>query len=106
MVPVHPFLNEIEVDRLARFQGADIPVIAIQTSGDCPPPIRFPARPASIYKVAKAIRARQLGDLGRGQVSFGEGLETACNRPEVGCAIFTTSQVKHLHDNLRAVQTS
>jgi aryl-alcohol dehydrogenase-like predicted oxidoreductase len=97
MAPVHPFLSHTEDQRLLDAAAAGIGVVAIETSGDAPARARWPRRTADLYKLAKTLRSHS----GRGRVSIEDGLQAALHRPEVRCALMTTTRPDHLRANVR-----
>lgn len=100
MAPVHPFLAADEVRRLERAAGAGLAVFAIETAGDARAPFRWPARRADLYALARRLRAAPRG---RGRVSAAQGLKAALARPEIACAMTTTTRTHHL---MQSAQTA
>lgn len=96
MAPVHPFFDAVETARLRRAASAGKAVFAIETAGDAAPDLRAPRRIADLYGLAKAARARMTGGAGRGRVPAPQGLQAALARPEVGCALFTSTRRRHV----------
>jgi hypothetical protein len=96
MAPVHPFLNAVEVARLEQGRLANKAVFAIETAGDTPPGLRVPRRRSDLYAFAKAARARLAGAAARGRVEVTAGLAQALHHDAVSCALFTTTQRRHL----------
>lgn len=99
MAPVHPFIDDTERRRIGRARQAGVQVLAIETAGDSPSPLRVPRRPSDLYSVARGLRARLSRARGRGRVSYGEALATALQGP-ADCVFFTTSRPAHLHQAL------
>ena len=95
MAPAHPFLSDAENDRLAQADRAALELFAIETAGDGRSRIKLPRRPADLYTLAKALRS----PAGRGRIGVEEGLKAALARPEVTCALMTTTQRAHLAAN-------
>jgi len=97
MAPVHPFLSDPEIHRLTQAAQAGIDVLAIETSGDAPAHWALPKRPADLYGLAKRLRAQP----GRGRVGVETGIKAALARPEVSCALMTTTRLAHLKANAK-----
>ncbi|MEQ8435806.1 MAG: aldo/keto reductase [Oceanicaulis sp.] len=102
MAPVHPFLDEAETARLDRARLAGKAVFAIETAGDAPPGLRLPRRRSDLYGLARAARARLGGAAGRGRIEVTEGFARALRHDAVSCALFTTTQRRHLAQCLAA----
>ncbi len=97
MAPVHPFLSQAEDQRLLDAAAAGLVVVAIETAGDAPGTLRVPRSGADLYRLAKQLRSGH----GRGRVEVGEGLQAALHRPEVSCALMTTTRPAHLRANAK-----
>ena len=106
MAPVHPFLADDEHARLERIEKANLPIVAIETSGDSPKPLSVPNRPSALYGLVKSVRSRLQGREGRGRIGTTDGLKAAQSRPGVHCTLVSTSRSHHLDDNLEAVKTA
>lgn len=97
MVPVHPFLDDPERQRILEASRTGMEVFAIETAGDSPQGLRWPRRVTDLYGLAKTLRARSAG---RGRVTVSEGLSHALAQPGVSHALFTTTNLHHLKANL------
>ncbi|MEO1039932.1 MAG: aldo/keto reductase [Pseudomonadota bacterium] len=100
MAPVHPFLSQAEVERIARARAAGLDVFAIETAGPGAPGLHIPRRPADLYKLAQGVRARADGHAqGHARLVAGTGLQAALENAQVSCALFTTTRLAHLQAN-------
>jgi len=99
MAPVHPFLGPDDENRLARAKSDGLTVFAIETAGAGPARLRAPRKPADLYTFARAVRNRRAG---HGRTGAREGLAAALARVGVDVALFTTTRMKHLQENLEA----
>ena len=95
MAPAHPFLSEVEAARIKRIGKAGLSFFAIETAGDAPAALRPPCRLSDVYALAKRLQATP----GRGRLSTKAGLSAVLARPEVSCALMTTTRTDHLAAN-------
>ena len=101
MAPVHPFLELEHKQRLVEFSKAGKPVLAIETCGNGPAPLKFSLHPKMLYSLAKWLKNLGQNDGKTYRICLEDGVKHALSQDSVQCALFTTSRPDHLKENLK-----